>query len=94
VKCCHRCGTRWEGEGQPPFRAVCENCQAYLHSCLNCRFHDEHAHNQCREPASEVVANREGANFCEYFEFVESRTPPTGKRPDDARRKWDALFGD
>jgi len=93
VKCCRRCGAEWEGERKPPFRAVCESCQAYLHSCVNCRFHDVHAHNKCREPRSEVVSDRETGNFCEYFEFRQSAPGGTGDNGDDARKKWDDLFG-
>ena len=71
MKSCHRCGTSWEGEGRPPFREVCEKCQAYLHACLNCRFYDRDAYHQCREPRAEHVQDKQAGNFCEFFEFRE-----------------------
>jgi len=49
------------------FRDACERCAADLHACRNCAHHDPGAHNQCREPGAEWVADRERANRCEWF---------------------------
>ena len=49
------------------FRDCCEHCDADLHVCLNCRFHDPSAYNECRESSAERVRERDRANRCEYF---------------------------
>ncbi len=75
----------------------CPRCEAYLHACVQCRFHEPTLHNQCLEPEAEFVQDRQKANFCEFFELVggpaagrrdagrsESRSR-TGQAPPDAR---------
>ena len=49
------------------FRDECSRCSADLHTCHNCTHHDASAYNECREPNSERVSNRERANRCDYF---------------------------
>ena len=56
---------------------LCPRCGAYLHSCIQCEFYDPFAHNQCREPSAEFVADKEKGNFCTYFK--PKSTPPAGK---------------
>lgn len=92
---CHKCGAEWVSEKrQPGVTEYCDSCSAYLHSCLNCRFHDKYAPNQCRIPNTEGISDRAGANFCDEFEFVHSgeSVPSTtnGKGPQAA---LDQLFG-
>jgi hypothetical protein len=49
------------------FADCCESCDADLHVCRNCRFHDPSAYNECRESNAERVRERDRANRCEYF---------------------------
>ena len=49
------------------FRDACEGCGADLHVCRNCAHHDPSAYNECREPGTERVSDRERANRCEWF---------------------------
>lgn len=49
------------------FRDTCESCTRDLHCCVNCAHHDPAAYNECREPRSERVADRERANRCDWF---------------------------
>jgi len=60
---------------------------------MNCSFHDEGHHNQCRESQSEYISDREGANFCDWFKLAdsESKNSQTGSG-DDVRKKFDELF--
>ena len=69
---------------------VCPKCDHNLHSCMQCRFYDENAHHQCREPQAEWVSNKEKANFCDYFELGREKVEPKPKN--DARSKLEALF--
>ena len=49
------------------FRDACPKCGADLHVCRNCAHHDPAAYNECREPNSERVSDRDRANRCDYF---------------------------
>lgn len=93
MKLCHRCGNELGGIDRVSRSDICPHCGSYLHSCPNCSFHDPAAHNQCREPQSEYVSDREKANFCDFFTFRESEPDP--KRAEagaKARKTWEDLF--
>jgi hypothetical protein len=96
MKRCHSCGCVWEStKRQPAVKEFCEGCGAYLHCCLNCRFHDPAKHNQCAIPNTDWVADKEGANFCDEFEFREA--PAANGEPAaqaEARNRLDSLFGE
>lgn len=95
MKRCHRCGAPWISEKkQPAVKDYCEPCSAYLHCCLNCRFYDKYAHNQCRVGTTEWVGDREGANFCDEFEFADrdAHGEKSGDR-DQVKSALDGLFG-
>lgn len=66
---CHACGQEraLAASERIGFRESCEGCDADLHVCLNCRFHDPSAYNECHEPNAERVADRDRANRCDYF---------------------------
>jgi hypothetical protein len=73
------------------FRDECPRCRADLHSCRNCAHHDVGAYNECREPGTERVADRERANRCDWFTPRTSAASATPGRA-DARSALDALF--
>ena len=50
------------------FRAECEHCHADSRVCKNCKFYDVKAYNECREPAAEVVLEKERSNRCDFFQ--------------------------
>jgi hypothetical protein len=89
-----RCGFCGEDLGAGPFgrREECPRCGRDVHCCLNCRFHDPHAPNECREPQAELVLERDRANFCDFFSPKEGASGPTPDPAAEARRKLDALF--
>lgn len=91
---CHGCGAEIEiGTGERVgFRDSCDACQADLHVCLNCTFHDPSAYNECREPNAERVSDRDRSNRCEYF-VPASGSDGEGSDPAAAARaKLDDLF--
>lgn len=49
----------------------CPQCKEDLHICLNCQFYDTGAYNSCRESSAEVVLDKDRANFCDYFVFLQ-----------------------
>ena len=69
------------------FAETCDACRADLHSCVNCAHHDPSAHNECREPSAERVADRRRANRCEYFRPGDQAG---GSGPGDRARALDA----
>lgn len=93
---CHRCGKEWESEKKlPAVKETCPHCSAYLHCCLNCRFHEPHAHNQCHIPGTEWVGDRAGCNFCDEFEFADTELDTRdGQKKKSARDAFSGLFGE
>ena len=73
---------------------ACPSCSAPQRSCLNCRFYDTAAHNQCREPQAEWQRFKERANYCDYFDPrpAGSSFGKSADVADEARKKWDELF--
>jgi hypothetical protein len=88
---CHFCGKHVPVGQRVDFRAECPSCGRDVHICLNCAHYDEGAHNKCREPQAEWVADREKSNRCEYFRPGSGRGA-SSKRASDARSKLDDLF--
>ena len=66
---CFACGRALDlGAGERVgFRDACSGCDADLHVCRGCRFHDLGAYNECRESSAERVLDKECANRCDYF---------------------------
>ena len=89
---CHFCGDRVEITGRVMRKDVCANCGRDLHCCLQCRFHDPGRHNQCREPKSDMVRDRDKVNTCDYFEFAGGEQKGGESEKDRARRRLDDLF--
>jgi hypothetical protein len=73
------------------FRESCEGCGADLHSCVHCAHYDPGAHNDCREPSSEFVRERERNNHCDWFQ-ASGREGGDGSGCDQALNDLDALF--
>lgn len=95
MKSCHHCGTAWpEDKRQPGPHDCCNSCSAFLHACLNCRFHDRAAHNQCNIPNTDWVADRRGGNFCDQFEFKDTQAKVAGGAETAAREAAARLLDD
>ena len=73
-------------------RDLCASCGADLHCCRNCRHHDVFAQNQCREPGTEPVRDREAGNFCEYFSFRAGLGAREADPAAEAKARLEALF--
>lgn len=73
----------------------CKHCGTDLHVCRNCHFYDPGSHNQCRENQAEFIRDREAANFCAHFTFIQLESAPeVDDSQAQARSKLDALFKD
>ena len=93
MKYCFHCKNRLEIGERPSRGESCPHCGHDLKACVNCRFYDEYADNQCTEPMAERVADKERANFCEYFVFRE-REPRAEPPVEDRLRDLKRLFTD
>ncbi|MBU0728957.1 MAG: hypothetical protein KKE17_10445 [Proteobacteria bacterium] len=92
MKSCFSCGRETDIDGKPARGDACHHCGADLKVCRNCRFYDEAAYNECREPQAERIVDKDRANFCEYFAFKESGNDPVTEK-DDPMSRLNALFG-
>lgn len=91
MKTCSHCKKDIEIDKFFSRKSVCPKCSSDLHVCLNCRFYAESAHNKCSEPKAEFQKCRDKANFCDYFEFRESRSSSSADR-EDSLKKLNDLF--
>ena len=64
---CFSCSEKVKLSGSVGRRDECPKCHADLHVCKDCIHYDVKAYNECREPAADVVREKERANFCDYF---------------------------
>jgi len=92
MKACWYCGTETSVGPKVARKEICAKCKMALKCCRNCGFFDLAAPKQCREPSAEHVGDKEGSNFCEYFDFIERADGPRRKQGDDGRKKFDSLF--
>jgi hypothetical protein len=98
LKVCHHCGREVSLSSALGRIDSCAYCSADLKCCLNCRFFDPGANNQCREPQAEWCPEKSKANFCEYFEFRQTSAlsaPGTGgaqSSEEKARSAFGLLF--
>ena len=65
---CFQCNHTFEFSMKISFREECPNCGTDMHVCLNCRFYDSSAYNECKEASAEKVRDKDRNNYCEYFE--------------------------
>ena len=91
---CYNCGTPFEYENVLSRGEECPKCGDDLKACLNCRFYDKFANNQCTEPQAEPVKEKDRANFCGYFEPGGGGGSQKGAKDpkEEAKKKLDALF--
>lgn len=87
---CYFCGAEIELADKIFRKDSCPNCRKDLHSCVQCRFYDPKAYNQCRETSAERVVDKEKANLCTYFEFGGKRDASRDNA--DVRKRLEELF--
>lgn len=72
-------------------RDTCPSCEGELHVCLCCRHYDATVAKGCKEPFAEVPADKEGANFCEFFQIGDGGLHG-GPKKSDLLSAAEALF--
>ena len=98
MKVCFSCAQELDISVKPGRGDECPGCGADVKVCLNCRFFDDTAYNECSEPQADRVLEKDRANYCDYFEFSGSggKGPGGGGKgaEDKARDELKKLFGD
>ncbi|WP_433012323.1 hypothetical protein [Treponema pectinovorum] len=94
---CRKCGKSIE-ISQVYRTTTCPSCSADLHSCINCNFYSKGSHYDCKETVEENIADKERANFCDFFSFNKdslsgANISLNSKKADEARASFNALFG-
>ncbi len=91
---CWHCGRAIAIEERVGFRDRCPGCDRPIHVCRACAHHDPAYHNQCRETQAAMVADKDRANFCEYFRprAAPLQAPAAPSAAAGARARLDALF--
>jgi hypothetical protein len=92
MKVCHKCNRELGFESRVLRSERCHWCDADLHCCKNCRFWDPNAHNECREVGTALIRDREAANYCGSFEFLEGNRGDVNAEANAAKKKLDDLF--
>lgn len=93
MKRCYFCGGELKIERTVSRQEICPRCHRDVRCCLNCALYDAGASNQCREPQSEAIRERDQSNFCDFFVCNHSE----GGRVDEhavksIRDEWEKLF--
>jgi hypothetical protein len=90
------CGHAYTPLGtNPGFNDMCDECDGYLHACINCKQYDK-PNNNCTDPAAEQPRMPDGRNYCQVFiPFEASNGADSGSIADDsAEDKLKKLFGE
>ncbi len=93
---CYFCGQELP-YGERIYRTtMCEACGKPLKICRNCTFYAPGETYDCREHISDPVHDKERENLCDYFSPYEGpwKGNEKKKKQEEARKKFDSLFGD
>jgi len=91
---CASCGAEQMISESPMPDEDCSNCQAPIKACVNCRFFDTSAPNECTQPIEKPVESKRTRNTCPFFRPTITVDIGVGtvRRRNDARSAFDALF--
>lgn len=83
---CHKCQKEIQTSPGVPVgrREECPDCHSDLHVCLNCINYSPGSYNECKEPVTELVKEKDRANFCDYFS-------PSDRKAEKRESKEDLL---
>jgi hypothetical protein len=77
--CCWKCGVALNlPDGPVSFKATCDACLSYVHSCKGCRHYSPGKPNDCLIPGTDPIADRTAANLCEWFKLLGTKRQEGG----------------
>jgi len=88
---CAFCNQEIEFEGRVSRNDACPKCGRDLHCCLQCKFYDLGAYNECKEVLAERMVDKERANICEYFFLNGAKESESGRKA-IAKKALEDLF--
>ena len=88
---CIFCNKETDFEHRVSRNDVCPSCGRDLHCCLQCKYYDQGAYNECKEVLAERVVDKEKANLCEYFVLKGTKHEVQG-RSAEAKQALEDLF--
>lgn len=93
---CWHCGKSLQGLILPlSRREECSHCGVDLHVCKMCEHFNPEGRGDCTEERAEWQADRERANFCDYFTpNPRAYQPAQSAQREQAKAQFAALFGD
>jgi hypothetical protein len=95
---CWYCGSPVTEEEPIGRSQLCSCCGKDLRSCRNCRFFLPGSRGDCRETSAEPQADKERANFCDWFSLdAKYRSQTSGQtndkeKADASRTAFNNLF--
>jgi hypothetical protein len=69
---CHHCKKEVTVERKVVRTDTCPHCNSDLRCCMNCSLYDAAVYNACRESQADRCVEKDRANFCVYFNFIDS----------------------
>ena len=88
---CWKCDALVDVPPKIPFKAICDECGSWLHVCVNCKFYKIGMSNDCMIPETELITDREAANYCDEFQVKEEITTQQSVSPSQVAAD---LFGE
>lgn len=94
AKHCYNCNEPIElsSSGTVGRKEECPACREDLHCCMNCKFYDQAAYNECAETQAERVLEKTRGNFCDYFSFQDGSSDSKNSQKSDTLKDLDSLF--
>lgn len=94
---CWKCGKEITIHSPVARSEVCPICDADVRVCKNCSHYEVGSQYDCKEHISEIIKDKERANFCDWFSLTEIVSNTKFSAQDkvvNARNQFTALFGD
>ena len=92
MKICYSCQHQFLDKYQAFRSSLCPSCGKDVKVCKNCKFYSPSSQNQCREHIQDPVKDKERANFCDYFVFVQAKENESSKKESSAKDDFNNLF--
>ena len=91
---CFFCGREIGGSEKIYRSSLCPDCGKDLRICYNCKFYAPGYQWDCRETISELVRDKDSANFCDFFSFAGQGGKNTNQDKEKARSVFEKLFNE
>ena len=91
---CHKCSKISSFLTSFSRTSECNKCSSDLKVCLNCILFDKNSSKQCRESQSDLVREKDKANFCDWFVAYSGEKNVHGEKKERIFSDLDKLFSE